>query len=122
MSEENRTENSFGNKRTHPRASVRVEVYYNYGSDFVSDYMLNVSRGGLFVETFSPQEIGTEIDLKFSLPTFSRIFNIKGKVVWKRPAGQGSGPPGMGIQFVEMDDEDARLIDGFVQSRKDPGN
>lgn len=120
MSDENGPESNIENQRRHPRASVRVEIFYSYGSDFVSDYMLNVSRGGLFVETFSPQEIGTEIELRFSLPAFSKIFNVKGKVVWKRPAGQSSGPPGMGIQFAKMDDEDARLIDRFVKSQIDP--
>ncbi|MFV2081564.1 MAG: TIGR02266 family protein [bacterium] len=106
-------------RRQHPRIPVRVEVFYGHGADFASDYMLNVSRGGLFIETFSPLDIGTRIDLRFSLPAFTNIFNVKGEVVWKRPAGQGTSPPGMGVQFVEVDKKDAELIDSFVRSQVD---
>ena len=106
-------------KRLHPRAPVRVEVFYSYGSDFVSDYMLNVSRGGLFIETFAPLDVGTKIHLRFSLPAFADIFNIKGTVVWKRPAGHEASPPGMGVQFEEVDKKDAQLLDNFVRSQID---
>ena len=106
-------------RRLHSRTPVRIEVFYSYGSDFVSDYMLNVSRGGLFIETFSPLDVGTKIHLRFSLPAFTDIFNIKGTVVWKRPAGHGASPPGMGVQFEEVDKKDAELIDNFVKSQID---
>lgn len=105
----------FISRRQNPRIPVRVEVKYTDGTDFIQDYMLNVSRGGLFVVCENPLKVGSDVDLEFSLPAFSHVFRVKGRVVWNRPTGKFEHEPGMGIQFHDMEEEDLAILDSFVR-------
>ncbi|MFV2081995.1 MAG: TIGR02266 family protein [bacterium] len=102
-------------RREYPRVPVQVEVKYTDGTDFVNDYMLNVSRGGIYVTCENPLKVGSEVDLVFSLPAFNHVFRVKGMVVWNRPVGKFEHDPGMGIQFLDMEDEDLAILDSFVR-------
>lgn len=103
-------------KRQHERAPVKLEVTFQSGEDLVSRYMSNISRGGVYINTSEPHDLDTEIDLSFTLPESGHKFVILGKVVWNSPSG-GKTPPGMGIQFREMPEEDAILIEGYLQAQ-----
>ena len=105
----------FVSRRDHPRVPVRVEVKYTDGTDFVNDYMLNVSRGGRFVVCENPLKVGSKVDLEFSLPAFNHAFRVRGEVVWSRPTGKFEHDSGMGIQFLDMEAEDLAILDSFVK-------
>lgn len=106
----------FTEKRQHPRASIYVEVRYGEVTEDVTDHILNVSRGGIFIETFSPCDPDTLLRINFYLPDTGHTFEVTGRVAWKRISANAEGPPGMGIEFVDISDYDANMLEDFANS------
>jgi uncharacterized protein (TIGR02266 family) len=101
-------------KRLSARANVRARVDFEIESDdtFVYEYMTNLSRGGIFLSTRNPLEAGTVIKLRFALPENGREIEVNGRVAWVnrfRPDGLNMNP-GMGVEFVDLADEDRQAI------------
>jgi Tfp pilus assembly protein PilZ len=60
----------------------------------------DLSETGVFVHTEERLPIGSDIELRFTVfPEEPVLFEGKGKVV-----RHGDDPPGMGVNFVELDD------------------
>jgi len=70
----------------------------------------NLSRGGIYLERTVPHPEGTLLNLRFSLPEDERPIECKGRIVYPR-ADQEFG---MGLEFVELDDDEARRITEYV--------
>jgi Tfp pilus assembly protein PilZ len=76
-------------KRKHPRRRIlRYVDCSGYHCKF-SDFMRNISAGGLFIETKTPVYIDQELAMNFTLPDVGEPFNVTGKVVWANPKGIG---------------------------------
>ncbi|MFV2082764.1 MAG: TIGR02266 family protein [bacterium] len=103
-------------QRRHPRAPIYVEVRYGKVTEDVTDHILNISRSGIFIETFSPNNPETFLKISFYLPDTGHTFEITGKVAWQRTAATAEGPPGMGIEFVDISEHDANILEDFVNS------
>jgi len=101
-------------KRVHKRAVVKVEITFRTGKQLMTSYMHNVSCGGLFIKTDKPLPLNTELELNFRLPNSYRLFKTKGLVVWVSPLG-GKKPPGIGVQFREMSEEDAAYLEKVIE-------
>jgi uncharacterized protein (TIGR02266 family) len=93
-------------KRLHPRVPFVLKVDYRDRAE-LADATENLSRGGLFVQTDLPMEIGASVPLSLSFPGLLDPVEIVGKVAWVRPslAGRASG---VGIS-VESDSDKQRL-------------
>ena len=79
--------------------------------------LINLSFGGLFINTPDPLEVGATLDVKFTLPLFEKTFEMPGIVRWKRKGHMDSvAPSGMGIGFSELSDEDTRRINQYIAS------
>ncbi|OGQ80987.1 MAG: hypothetical protein A2289_19680 [Deltaproteobacteria bacterium RIFOXYA12_FULL_58_15] len=83
--------------------------------EFLRDHAANISAGGMFVRTTEPQSIGTMVYLQFRLRDGSKLIEGLGKVVHVNPAD--TPVPGMGIEFVNLDEESRRLIDDIIRER-----
>lgn len=100
------------NKRKTPRIPLNLEVCYGADgvrTDFTSAQTFNVSLGGLFVETSAPLPSGEQLNLKLTLAEHDPPFTCRGRVAWVNDAlvpCNPSHPPGMGIEFLEVDQED----------------
>ncbi len=77
---------------------------------------INLSRGGLFVEAPCPIPIETEVDLDFRLPGSGISLTPTAQVIWHRESLAGSCA-GMGLQFLALDRDSSREIDGFIYER-----
>ncbi len=88
-------------KRQHPRAPIELKVEYRRLNTFFADYTKNISRGGTFIKTSKPLNIGTDFVFKLYIPTLEEPLELEGKVQWViKPGDEGPGEsPGMGIQF-----------------------
>ena len=110
-------------RRKFVRLLVRVLVDFESPDTYLYDYSSNLSEGGIFVETDKPTDVGTELTLRFTLPGLDRVFEAKGVVRWQNESGEdGSRPvpslgPGMGIEFIEMDQTDKTLLRKFVTEK-----
>ncbi len=88
-----------------------VQVEFRTASSFLVAYSINLSRGGLFLETDTEVPTGTTMTLDFSVPN-AGITSVNGTVAWRRALEEGaSGPPGIGIEFQDITPQLGALID-----------
>ena len=103
-------------RREAQRAFISGEVRYQTEGVSVLASIRNISRGGMVISTDDPLREGEEVQLRFTLPGIARTFNVKARIVWSNPAlGESWEPPGMGVEFLDLDEEGARVIDRFIQ-------
>ncbi len=105
-------------QREHPRAEIQLEVNCKNLDVFSKHNILNISQGGVFIQTDSPFSLGTEVDLEFTLPDQKGTIKTKGLVVWKHgqtKSSISSYEPGMGIKFKEISPQDLTLITSCVE-------
>lgn len=106
-------------RRTSERLPVQLRVDYQSAESFISEYTMNISRGGMFISTRTPLNIGTTIELIFRIPNREVPFKILGEVAWITPYDRKSNLiPGMGIRFKEMKEEDKKAFDNFIEKMK----
>jgi len=78
-------------------------------------YARNISRSGLYISTVNPREPGSRFDLEIPIPPLGHYVTCLCEVVWKRDFSPDSPyDPGMGMQFVDLDEEVAQAIDTWV--------
>lgn len=106
------------NARNDPRLHHEILVAYRTLDGFITDWAVNISKGGLFVNTRSPLDVGSEVKLIISLPDGKIPFDLLGRVTWVNPTTEGGAPgpaPGMGIEFLDVDSEKKARLEVFVK-------
>ncbi len=104
-------------KRNMNRAPIEVRVEYRTVGSFLSDWTANISQGGVFIQSTNPFKIGTSVRLVFSLPGIPLLFDLNGEVKWVQTVATDEHPvPGMGIEFVHIDETIQKRIDGYVKN------
>lgn len=106
-------------RRVGERVPVQLEVEYSSRDAFLSDYAINVSRGGLFLATERPAPVGTPVSLRFVLEDEAVPVELTGVVAWVNDKGVGQLITGMGIEFLNMDAEAQRKLARFVKGLQD---
>lgn len=99
--------------REHDRVPYSVQVEYRTASSFLIAYSINLSRGGIFLESTSPPPIGTHVSLQFAVPGAAPV-QATGQVVWRREIEDPDGPPGMGIEFQNIGPQLGPMVDDLV--------
>jgi len=88
--------------------------------NFWTGLTMNLSEGGVFVATHVLLPPGTLVGLHLELPKGRRILTL-GEVRWARVyTGDDDIPPGLGIQFVGLDDDALEAIRSFVTTTRAP--
>jgi type IV pilus assembly protein PilZ len=100
--------------RKSERLQHELLVAYRTVGSFITDWAVNISRGGMFINTRNPMAIGTVVKLKISLPDAAFPFDLTGKVIRVQPFSAGGDMSGMGIEFVDIDEEKALRLERFV--------
>ncbi len=99
--------------REQPGAPLAVAVEFRSPSSFLIAYSLNLSRGGIFVETQHPLEPGTPLDVAFRVPGAGEV-TLAGVVAWQREPSSPDGPPGVGVEFTDITAQLGEFIDHLV--------
>ncbi len=103
------------NKRRAARLHHEIPVAYRTVGSFLTDWATNISRGGLFINTRKPLPVGTAVKILIQLPGASFPFQLGGRVTRiTEYDNRANMVPGMGIEFVDMDDSKRRDIESFV--------
>jgi uncharacterized protein (TIGR02266 family) len=100
--------------RRQPRLPIKVEVEYRTAGAFLVSYSVNLSKGGIFIETGSPLPVGSQLSLQFEVPGAGAL-EVSGLVAWVRQGSLDGLPDGMGVQFDNLDERYGSLIDGLVR-------
>ena len=108
-------------KREGGRAPITLRVDYKRLNTFFADYTKNISKGGTFIKTTKPLDVGTEFVFVLALPATSARsdsgqLELTGEVKWVVTSADATEekPAGMGIQFVFQDDSERRKVEDFV--------
>src|SRR5438552_2543818 len=103
-------ESSESDRREQDRAPASLRVDYKRLNTFFADYTKNISKGGTFIRTTTPLEIGTELTFVLALPSPEGQdpveLELRGIVKWVVPENEATldKPAGMGIQFLFADE------------------
>lgn len=118
------SDGSGAEKRRHPRAPLNVLVQFRFDTfdEFLAEYSLNISPGGIFIRTDTPREEGAVIYLQFTLRDGSPLIEGMGKVVRVNPPGVAGRPAGMGIEFINFDEDSMALIAEICAQRSGTKN
>jgi type IV pilus assembly protein PilZ len=97
------------------RVPITLRVDYKRLNTFFADYTKNISKGGTFIRTTKPLEVGTEFMFVLSLPDSVEL-ELNGVVKWVVPENAASpeNPAGMGIQFVFAEDSARTAVENVV--------
>lgn len=98
------------NNRKFERVSTRLRCWCEGENITVYARIGNLSEGGIFLRTSTPLERGSKATLRIGTN-----LEALARVVWSRNEGQG-GPPGMGLEFENIDDGVREAIRALMQS------
>lgn len=101
--------------RRDTRLPAKLVVSYRTQGAFLVSYSVNLSRGGIFIESETSLPIGTQVSLRLEVPEIGAI-DLAGVVAWIREASTDGLPDGMGLQLHELDERYGALIDSMVQA------
>ena len=107
-------------RRIHERIALDLLVQFRLKSmdDFMMEHASNLSTGGMFIRTDTPKPLGSMVYLQFQLEQGEKLIEGMGRVVHVNPAT--SAAPGMGIEFVNLDDASEEVIDEIISARDTP--
>jgi uncharacterized protein (TIGR02266 family) len=102
-------------QRRDDRLPVKLAVHYRTQGAFLVSYTVNLSKGGIFLESSTPLPVGTQVTLRIDVPG-TGAFELVGRVAWIRQRSPDGMPDGMGIQLMPIDESYGEAIDNMVES------
>jgi type IV pilus assembly protein PilZ len=109
-------------RRREARAPIELKVEYKRLNTFFYDYTKNISKGGTFIKTDKPLDVGTIFLFKLMLPAQASPIALRGEVRWVVKQGEPMPPgvpaghdAGMGIKFVYDTAEQRRELEQVVE-------
>jgi type IV pilus assembly protein PilZ len=99
------------------RHAVQLRVDYKRMNTFFADYAKNISKGGTFIRTSKPLDVGTEFVFVLSIPEQPTQLELRGEVIWTVVGDQATDeqPAGMGIRFRFEGDDERETLERFVE-------
>lgn len=96
--------------RQYDRVPYSLRVQFRKASSLLVAYSVNLSRGGVFLDTAELVPIGTSVSLELAVPGAGPV-TVNGHVTWLREEGGELGPRGIGIEFDDVVDSLGELVD-----------
>ena len=93
--------------RENARKPCLINTNYRIQDSNFKSYILDVSIGGVFIETNEGFPEGKELLLKFSLPNRAQPYTFSGKIAW-------SSPKGFGVKFDNVTPIQGDVLKSFI--------
>jgi type IV pilus assembly protein PilZ len=120
--EKHETDGDPSERRDGPRVPIELKVDYKKVNSFFADYTKNISKGGTFIKTKKPLDVGTEFVFKLVVPRLIEPIALQGQVKWVMREGEPPPPgidpdhePGMGIRFIYASPDERAAIEATVE-------
>jgi type IV pilus assembly protein PilZ len=104
------------------RVPIELKVEYKKLNTFFADYTKNICKGGTFIRTKKPLDVGTIFLFQLTVPKLKEPIAIRGEVKWVKREGEPSPPgvpddhePGMGIRFIYDSAEQRAQLESAVE-------
>lgn len=109
-------------RREAPRLPIELKVEYKKLNTFFADYTKNICKGGTFIRTKKPLDLGTVFIFKLAIPNLKEPIAIRGEVKWVKREGEPPPPEveedhedGMGIRFIYDTPGERARVEGTVE-------
>jgi uncharacterized protein (TIGR02266 family) len=101
------------------RQETRLTINKEFDSfdQFVREYVTNISRSGVFIKTSTPLEVGSLVNLRFTV-VMDGIETIEGEGEVVRVE---QNPAGMGVVFRKLNHYSQRLVERLL-TQHEPGS
>jgi uncharacterized protein (TIGR02266 family) len=105
------------------RFTAPLLIQYYCGSDparVLSNYSVDLSTGGMFIETKELLPIDSPLNIEFIVPEDGRIIKCSGRVSWlNHPESikNQNLPTGMGLQFMNLSMDDMDSLRKFIKNQ-----
>ncbi len=108
--------NATGDRRHEVRRSINHE--FASVDQFLTEYVMNISRSGVFIKSDDPLPVGTRVNLRFSvIQQELEVIEGVGEVVRVVPPGTPGVVSGMGVVFVELALVSQQLVERILVRR-----
>lgn len=99
------------------RAAIVLNVEYKRVNTFFADYTRNISKGGTFIRTDRPLQLGTEFVFALTIRNVADPLRLRGRVKWVVSPEQATTeqPAGMGIEFLYANDDERKATEVIVE-------
>jgi len=99
------------------RIPINLLVDYRSEGHYLFDFCKDLGTGGVFIQTKTPLPKGSTIELTFTIPDSKETLKTKGEIIWVQESGsqRGDQTPGMGVQFHQFNEDQRRVLEGFVE-------
>jgi len=92
---------------------AKLKIRYKRPQTFVKELMENLERGGTYIKTPKPLELGRRCLFELMVPGFAKPLRVRGSVVWSS-RGESSLPKGQAPGMViDYDTEDTAGMDAL---------
>ena len=83
--------------------------------------LINLSKGGLCIQTSEEVKNGTPLRIEIPLPHTSELFAVQAEVMWshQQESGKYEGQFHTGLRFLPMSTTKQSVINTFIQQRRD---
>jgi type IV pilus assembly protein PilZ len=111
------TKTTDSDRRIADRHAIELRVEYRRLNTFFADYTKNISKGGTFIRTDKPLDVGTEFIFALAIPHLSEPLRLRGRVVWTTTPDRANdeSPSGMGIRFQYAEDKERTGTEAIVE-------
>jgi len=104
-------EDSDASMREHPRKPCLINASYRIQDHTYKSYILDISIGGVFIESSAKFPVGKDVLLKFSLLNQQQPFTISGQIAW-------SSSKGFGVKFENINVHQSDLLKSFIVQKE----
>lgn len=104
-------------RRESGRIALELPIEYDRLNAFLSDYTHNLSRGGTFIRTERPLQLGARLSFRIRAPELGEPLHLRGEVRWLVSASEARDglPAGMGIAFIYDSEEERTRLERRVE-------
>lgn len=96
-----------------------LRVYYGKSQEKVLyGFSVDMSSGGLFLQTDTEFATNDKVLLSFTLPDVKKVINCQARVAWLNPKDDPQKPAlpeGIGLQFMELPEEYFQSIQSLLE-------
>jgi uncharacterized protein (TIGR02266 family) len=96
------------------RLKVGLSIEYQSLGLWQESATFNLSAWGVFIRTAVPFDAGEEVILRFQVPERDHPIRAMGRVVWANADPSKWGGMGMGIQFLDLSEDDHAAIELYL--------
>ena len=97
--------------RENPRKPCLINANYRIENRNYKSYLLDISIGGVFIETNKRFPAGRGLLLRFSLPNRPQPFTLNGRIAW-------SSDRGFGVSFDKITELQSEILKSFVDQKE----